>query len=175
MRGRVTFLLACVAAAIAPLFRTGAVAAEAGPLPDPPATFEGRALRRVDQSDVTRAFASEFPGRLATFTDGERMIVWRHVVEPTRRMHALSYCYRCAGYVVEPLPAIHDATGAVWGRFAFESDGARFEVREAVVDADGARFTDVSSWWWSAAVGASRGPWTAWAVVERADADRTPR
>jgi hypothetical protein len=168
VRGRLTFLVACAAAAIAPFFRDERTFEANLSLPDPPTGFEGRALRPVAENAVTRAFAREFPGRLATLTDGDRMIVWRHVVEPTRRLHALSYCYRCAGYEVRPLPAVVDADGAAWSRFDFRSEGARFEVREAVVDAEGARFGDVSSWWWSAAVGRSPGPWTAWAVIERA-------
>ena len=168
MRGLRVLTFAALAAALAPLWSRTAAGPAKGPMPDPPSTFEGRPLDVVAGPLASRNLIEDFPGRLATLTDGERMIVWRHVVEPTRHLHALSYCYRCSGFEVEVLPRSSDDASEAWGRFRAEKDGEAVLVREVIVDAAGGRFVDVSSWWWAAAIGGSPGPWTAWAVVESA-------
>ena len=50
-----------------------------------PADWEGRPLRPLALSPVEERFARGFPGRIARLTDGEQVLVWRHVERPTRR------------------------------------------------------------------------------------------
>ncbi len=76
-----------------------------------------------------------FPGRIGRFdSDGESLVL-RWVNRPTRMLHSSRDCYRARG-----LP---------------------YQGSERIFDADGHCFDDVSQWFWSAALGRSRGPWLA--------------
>jgi exosortase/archaeosortase family protein len=166
----VVFLLVAVAAAFAPSSRVERADLNAAADLSPPTSFEGRSLSPVAPSASLRAVDFGFPGRLAVLSDGERVVIWRRVLEPTRRLHALSYCLRCGGSELSSLPPKADGSGALWSRFSVLDRGESYELRERIVSDDGAVFGDVSSWWWSAATGTSKGPWTAWAVVSKVEA-----
>ena len=49
-------------------------------------------------SEVEQRFAARFPGAIARFSDGERVIVLRHVERPTRMLHPAADCFRGLGY-----------------------------------------------------------------------------
>ena len=62
--------------------------------------------------------------------------------------------------VSTPKP-VRDAEGQLWSSFEARRGQEHLLVRENLVDADGRSFADVSSWYWSAVTGRSRGPWWA--------------
>lgn len=161
MRSDVAFVAACVASAAATLVPLGSGAVPSG-FPGWPDRFEGEVLVPAPLTEVESRFAAGFPGRIARFRAGNRQLVLRWVVEPTRRLHPAADCYRGSGFQVIPRSP---ADG--WGRFEAVKEGRRVEVLERIRDAAGASWPDVSSWYWSALLGRTGGPW--WSEVVARD------
>lgn len=150
--------------ALLPLLRPAAERAEASAtaaFTETPRVWQGRALRPLALSAVEQRFASHFPGRITRLTDGEQLLVLRDVSTPTRMLHPATDCYRGLGYRIEQARLERDAEGLLWRCFVAERGGAKTRVCERIVDANGASFTDTSSWYWAAQLGRSRGPWLA--------------
>ena len=159
---RVGFLLAAaLLAAQMPLtgIGIGAGGHEAASLPPWPREFQGRALTRVPLAESERRFLAGFPGDVARFSDGERDLILRWVAQPTRRLHPADDCYRAWGYDVSAATIRADRDGARWRCFSARKDGRERRVCEQVRDAEGAHWTDVSSWYWAATLGRTDGPW----------------
>lgn len=132
-----------------------------------PTQWDGRALRPLAMSEVEQRFAARFPGAIARFSDGERVIVLRRVEQPTRMLHPAADCFRGLGYRIERAGLERDAQQRLWRCFeALGLDGQRLRVCERIEAQDGASFIDPSSWFWAAALGPSAGPWQAITVVE---------
>ena len=169
---RVFFKLACVllvpvCLAIA-AWKATAQAQDAAPpasAPELPSEWEGRPLRPLVLTEVERRFARQFPGSLARLTDGERVLVLRTVLQPTRMLHPAADCYRGLGWRIAHARLQQDERGALWRCFEAERGGQRLRVCERIVDAQGRTFTDASSWYWAALLQQSRGPWTALTVA----------
>ena len=169
---RVFFKLAC--ALLAPLclaiaaWKAWEVPAQASPppaAPEFPSEWEGRPLRPLVLTEVEQRFARQFPGSLARLTDGERVLVLRTVLQPTRMLHPAADCYRGLGWRVVHARLQRDAQQALWRCFDALRDGRRLRVCERIVDAQGRAFTDTSAWYWAALLDQSRGPWTALTVA----------
>ncbi len=107
------FALAVLAAAIAPMIapRTMAQAKLAAGFPGWPQTFEGRSLTELALTKREIAFAEDFPGRIARFSDGRREIILRWVALATRRLHPASDCFKGLGYSITPSAMQHAASG----------------------------------------------------------------
>ena len=161
------FLLAALAAALAPLFaRTGDTAA-AKDFPGWPTHYEGRALTELPLTQRELAFVHDFPGRVGRFTDGRREIIIRWVGAPTRRLHPAADCLRGSGYTITPMPGRTDASGAAMGCFRARHGAERMTVCELIRDQRGASWPDVSAWYWNGMLGASPPPWWSLVVAER--------
>ena len=158
---KLAFGLALAACALAPLARPPRGEAVSAHASEPPAAWDGRALRPLALSPVERRFADRFPGRIERLTDGEQVLVWREVSAPTRMLHPAADCYRGLGYRIEQARLERDASQRLWRCFVAERDGHRLRVCERIVDADGQAFTDASSWFWAAQLKQSTGPWQA--------------
>jgi hypothetical protein len=76
-------------------------------------------------------------------------------------LHPAADCYRALGFAIDGALLERDAEGLLWRCFVAERGGQRIRVCERIVDARGASFTDTSSWFWSAQLGESVGPWQA--------------
>ncbi|MFT3663604.1 hypothetical protein [Piscinibacter sp.] len=131
-----------------------------------PREWEGRALRPLATNAVEQRFAARFPGAIARFSDGERVLVLRRVDAPTRMLHPAADCFRGLGYRIEHAQLEHDARRRLWRCFEAEGDGQRLRVCERIEGEDGEDFVDASAWFWAAALGRSQGPWQAVTVVE---------
>ncbi|MBI5210169.1 MAG: hypothetical protein HY927_09395 [Elusimicrobia bacterium] len=166
------FLLAAMtAAAVSPLAGRASRPQSAPPLfPGWPASFEGAAMKPLELGGREKAFGKSFPGRLARFSRGRGEVVVRWVTDPSRLVHPASDCFRGLGFSIEPKPSVLDADGRRWGRFRASKGADSLLVRELVVDAGGRSWSDVSSWYWPAALGRSQGPWWAVTVAEPANA-----
>jgi hypothetical protein len=132
-----------------------------------PTRWDGRPLRPLAMSEVEQRFAARFPGAIARFSDGERVIVLRRVQQPTRMLHPAADCFRGLGYRIERAGLERDAQQRLWRCFEAQGrDSQRLRVCERIEAPDGASFIDSSSWFWAAVLGQSNGPWRAITVVE---------
>ncbi len=165
MKGLLVFLLACAVAAVAPLWRSRPDAVESG-FPGWPTLAGGSRLVEQPLAPRDRAFAADFPGRIASFRAGSTSVLLRWTTRPTRLLHPAADCLRGAGYEVEPGPVLMGADRFLWGTAIARLGAVRLRVRERIVDARGAGFTDASSWYWAALLGQSDGPWWAWTELE---------
>lgn len=136
-------------------------------------TFPGWPQRIEDRQLVERPlepraedWARDFPGRLATFSSEGREVLLRWLPRATRRLHPSADCYRGLGYRLSPLPARRGPGGVVWGCSLARREEETLRVCEHLVDARGRTFSDVSSWYWSALLGRSPGPYWAVTVAE---------
>jgi hypothetical protein len=169
-RSTVFYLIACAIAAFVPYlsaqYETAAGTAPAVTFPGWPSKFEGKTLTPIALNEMEKSFASDFPGRIARFTDGERELIIRWVTEPTRMLHPSSDCFQGLGYTVKPLAAHRDERGTLWTRFAATKDNERLIVFEQIHADSGETWTDVSAWYWSALQQES-GSWWAITVAEK--------
>jgi len=143
------------------------MAPPAAAFPGWPEEVDGRPLTARALAARERRLPAGFPGRIAAFGDGRRLLVLRWVTRPTRQLHAAADCFRGAGYAVSPRPLRRDAAGRVWAVTAGRRGDARLRIAERIVGSRGDSFTDVSSWYWAALLGRSEGPWWAWTVVAK--------
>ncbi|MCP1621534.1 exosortase Q [Pseudomonas nitroreducens] len=127
-----------------------------------PVQFEGRTLRPLALSPVEQRFAEDFPGQLGRFSDGQRSIVLRQVLRPTRKLHPAEDCFRALGYRIEQTQLRQRAGAQGLQRcFVVTREGMRLQVCDYIEDATGQSFSDTSAWYWSALSGRSIGPWQA--------------
>ena len=153
-------LFAMALAACAPLLAIHpARDVDAAALPAWPHEFEGHPLAQLPLTADEQRFLGEFPGKVGHFTDGERDLLMRWVSQPTRKLHPAEDCYRGWGFEVAETRIRTDRDGSQWRCFAASRDGKRREVCEQIRDANGARFTDVSSWYWNATLERTAAPW----------------
>lgn len=169
-RSHIFFVIACAMAAVMPF-----VTAQPEHSPHPneiafsgwPAEFEGKTLTPLPLTEREKRFASDFPGRIGRFTDGNREIIIRWVTEATRKLHPSSDCFQGLGYSVQPLAAHRDASGSLWASFAATKRDDHLRVYERIHNGSGETWTDVSSWYWSALRREDSGPWWAFTVAEK--------
>lgn len=168
MRRTTFYIVACLLAALAPWLSVQPQPHEASSVlfPGWPTQFEGRALTALPLSERERRFGSDFPGRIARFTDGNREVIVRWVTEATRKLHPASDCFEGIGYRVRPLPLRVDEAGARWGGFTATRGGEKLRVYERIYSETGS-WTDVSAWYWAAAGQKTAGPWWAVTVAEK--------
>lgn len=154
----------CLAAALVPLRSSSA-------RPNNPAnTFPGwvaaplpNNLTPIKPSAREARFVADFPGKIGVFTDGTRTYVVRWVRTATRKLHPASDCLRALGYTVKPTPIFASVDGSHWGTSSAQHGSEKLRVRERIIDSVGREWTDVSAWFWAAALSRNAGPW--WAVT----------
>ncbi len=129
-----------------------------------PTHFRDQPLTPLPLSELEQRFARRFPGAMARFSDGERVLIVRHVERPTRQLHPATDCFKAIGYTIERPRVKIDDRGERWSCFVATRDGARMRVCERIVDSEGREWTDTSAWFWSAQYGG--GPWRALTVVQ---------
>jgi hypothetical protein len=163
------FALSSALLASAPLWRAPLEPEPvAAVFPGWPSTFEGRALTELPLTELEARFSAGFPGRIARFTDGQRVLIIRWVAAPTRQLHSTEECFRGLGYSIAPATLWRQEDGQPWQRFIATRGDSRLVVREAITADTGGRWTDVTAWYWSALFGGTPGPWWAMTVAEHA-------
>ena len=168
-RSYIYYLIACAIAALMPFVSAGtpATGVTAVTFPGWPRTFAGQTLTQLPLNETEKRFATEFPGRIARFSDGEREIIIRWVTEATRKMHPASDCFQGLGYSVKPLAAHRDENRLLWASFAATKGEERLRVYERIHSDSGESWTDVSAWYWSALRYEGSGSWWAITVAEK--------
>ncbi len=110
-------------------------------------------------------FAKDFPGKTGVFSDDSgRTYIIRWLSQPTRRLHPAAYCLRALGYNVSPRPIHQKTDGTIWSTTEATRNAHTTLVHERIVAPDGHAWTDVSAWYWNAALGRTAGPW--WTITE---------
>jgi len=159
------FVISALLAAITPLLLTRNVDSSlASAFPGWPAEYKGAAIERVQPQKADLAFYQEFPGKIQCFSQGTKRIIMRWVEKPTRQLHPSSDCFRGVGYDVTWQPLVTDASGNRWSTFSARKEKRNFVVHERIYDGKGQNWTDISSWYWAALLGQTKGPW--WSIVE---------
>lgn len=161
------FAAAALAAAIAPAWSVRHRPAPASTAIAWPGTYEGRRIEPLPPAPEDAMLAGQFPGRTARFSDGRRQIVLRRLDAATRRLHPAHDCFRATGHAIIPAPMRVSADRRAASCFIATRGGRPLLVCEQVRDASGGSWPDISSWYWSALLGTSEGPWTAALTVER--------
>jgi hypothetical protein len=162
------FLTAAILAALAPLRHrpNAAGAATSVAFPGWPTHYEGRRLVALAMSEREAVFASDFPGHIGRFTDGEHEIIVRYIVEPTRRLHPAADCLKAVGFSITPAPVRREKSGSLMSCNKAERRGQTLRVCEVIRNDQDEHWPDVSAWYWSAMIGGARGPWWSFVVAE---------
>jgi hypothetical protein len=126
-----------------------------------PTHFRDRPLTQLPLGALEERCARRFPGTIARFTDGRRVLIVRQTPRPTRQLHPAKDCFRGIGYRVEPPQPAVDDLGERWSCFDAERDGHRVKVCERIHDGGAGEWTDAAAWFWASQYGG--GPW--WAVT----------
>lgn len=168
MRAELIFFALLAASAVLPLARDVEIAPKAAAVIQWPKYFDGRPLAELALSQREQVFARDFPGAIARFSDGQREIILRRVLRPTRQLHPSSDCFKAAGFSIEMQPMLRDGANVHWGCFKAMKNGTRLSVCERVYDDSGKSYSDVSTWFWAAALGRTEGPWWAATVASPA-------
>jgi hypothetical protein len=161
---KLAFAAGMLACTLAPIMQQRTVHAHIAltqTAPEWPRVWDGKPLRPLTLSTVEQRFAARFPGSIARMTDGQQMLVLRHVTQPTRMLHPAADCYRGLGYRVESAQLEHDRDQQLRRCFIADNGSQRLRVCERIVDAQGRVFTDTSAWYWAALMQQSTGPWQA--------------
>jgi exosortase/archaeosortase family protein len=161
----VAFLLACLCAAVRTGEQTLPTHDETG-FPGWPTMLEGLPLQESPLTEREAAFNTAFPGRIARFTSGSRVVIARWVLRPTHRIHSAADCMRYTGWSIRT-DALHTSPEGSWSAFTATRAGTLLRIRERCTGAPGEAWPDVSAWFWAALGGRSRGPWWIITVVER--------
>ncbi|NLC80519.1 MAG: exosortase/archaeosortase family protein [Lentisphaerae bacterium] len=159
------FLAACLLAAVLPGAPARGATDLAKAFPGWPAAFEGCPLEPTPLDAREAAFNRAFPGRIARFDCGGRVVILRWVTRPTHRVHAAADCLRSTGWRIVP-GALHADPAGAWTTFTAVRQGERMAVRERCAGRDGRTWPDVASWFWQALADRAAGPWWVVTVVE---------
>jgi len=162
------YIVACVIAGLIPLISSQSEQASSSTsvFPGWPAEFDGKTLIPVPLTELEQQFSSDFPGKIARFTDGDREIVIRWITEATRKLHPASDCFQGIGYSIKPLAMHRDERGSLWSSFGATKGSEQLLVHERIHSDSGETWTDVSAWYWSALRQGS-GSWWAITVAEK--------
>ena len=104
------------------------LAADAAKPAEFPSEWNGKPLRPLVLTEVEQRFARQFPGTLARLTDGERVLVLRNVLRPTRMLHPAADCYRGLGWRITHVQLQRDEGERLWRCFEAAHDGQRLRV-----------------------------------------------
>lgn len=162
----VIFALFTLIAALRPLETRGAVFTTTTSFPGWPAELLSDTFHEVELSEREAQFSKDFPGRVAKFSDGQRDYIVRWILKESRKLHPAADCLRGAGFAVHPLPIRKDARGSQWGCALARREQLELKVCEQIKDQAGESWSDVSAWFWAAALQQSEGPWWAVSIIE---------
>lgn len=168
MRNATLFIFACLIAAAIPWLKTSAEHKNSTQeFPGWATALDVGAMQELSHSQGELRFEKEFPGRIGKFSDGEKEYAVRWVTEATRLLHPAGDCLKATGYEIKPQPLFIDEQGNRWGCNLAVRKDQNLKVRERIFDGAGKNWTDVSSWYWSALLGNSKGGWWAVTVIEK--------
>ena len=127
-----------------------------------------KAVYPLPLTAVEQRFASDFPGEIGRFSDGNSVWVVRHIARPTRMLHPAADCYRGLGYQVSKPHIVQQADHTRWQCFIAERE-QKLHVCERIFDQQHGQWTDVSAWYWENLFPKDQQEW--WAITQVSQAD----
>jgi hypothetical protein len=159
MRKVVAYVLACAAAAAAPLV------ADARPAPPPfrgwPRQLEGRPLTQLADTPEEARFYAEHPTRHARFSDGQRIILMRWADSRIEGFHLAGPCFRAFGFQLEELPSRSSESC-----FRAKRAGVTQRVCEHIRDGKGRTFASMEAWHLAQMLRTTEPPYVGVSIVE---------
>ena len=131
-----------------------------------PRHFDGELLIPLKMTKVEKKFQRGFPGRIASFSCGDRQIILRHITRASRKLHPSADCLRASGHHIGPIHVHADESHRHWSGFTAEKSGKKYRVLERITDPQGHAWTDTSAWYWHALLHPNDGPWQAQTLIE---------
>jgi hypothetical protein len=172
MRGLTLYLTSCLAAAAVTCLPWASESlCDPHAFPGWPSAYDDQELHAMPLSPREKQFAKHFPGKIAKFSVGSRIMIIRWVTRPTRKLHPAAHCFKASGYRVHPQAILKDRSGTLWSSFRCTRGDEDLNVREQICDAAGGSWTDVSSWYWAAVLKQTDGPWWAVTIIREGSAN----
>ncbi len=134
-----------------------------------PMKFMGRDMVEVPLTQNERTFYKNFPGKAGQFETESESLILRKVYQATRKLHPAQDCFKGMGYTVNESGLKLDEYERVWSSFEVSKSGSNLVVMELIKDDAGNSWSDVSSWYWAAALKRSEGPWTSYVRIIRSE------
>lgn len=166
MRELALYVLACAAAASAPLL------ADARPAPHPfpgwPSQLDGRTLTRLaDTPEETRFYAGQ-PTRHARFSDGQRVVLMRWADSRIEGFHLAGPCFRAFGFSLQELTPRAGAGAGARAESCFRATrgGLVQRVCEHIRDGKGRTFASMQAWHLAQLLESTEPPYLGVSVVE---------
>lgn len=160
MRQLVPYVLACFAAAAAPIF------ADARPtrhdFPGWPSQLDGRPLTRLPDTPEEIRFYAEQPTRHARFSDGQRIVLMRWADERVEGFHLAGPCFEAFGFELQELPA----RAASESCFRAQRGDVVQRVCEHIRDGQGRTYASMRAWRLAQALRTTEPPYLGVSVVE---------
>lgn len=158
------YLLACVAAAAAPLV------ADARPrthvFPGWPSHLDRRPLTRLADTPEEMRFYAEQPTRHARFSDGQRIILMRWADARIEGFHLAGPCFRAFGYELQELASHSSERADAESCFRATRGGVAQRICEHIRDGQGRTFANMEAWHLAQLLGSTEPPYLGVSIVE---------
>lgn len=166
MQNFILFFLVILVAALTPVFH-GSSETKKSPKTQVQweTQFEGRALTPLALTENEKKFVRNFDGDIAKFSDGKRIITMKAINSLTRKVHPAADCFTSLGYKIEHIT--EDKSDIGWHTFYAINDKETLKVKEMVRDEHGKTWKEISAWYWAGTLGATKGPWMSYTIVEK--------
>ena len=159
MRKLVSYVLACVAAAAAPLVADARPATRA--FAGWPSQLDGRPLTRLADTPEETRFYAEQPTKHARFSDGQRVVLMRWADERIEGFHLAGPCFRAFGFQLQEL-----APSSVESCFRASRGDVTQRVCEHIRDGKGRTFGSMHAWHLAQLLGSTEPPYLGISIVE---------
>lgn len=164
MRKLVAYLLACVAAASAPLVADARPAARS--FPGWPSQLDGRPLTRLADTPEETRFYAEQPTRHARFSDGQRVVLLSWADASVDGFHLAGPCFIAFGFQLRALAPRASDGARTESCFRATRGGVAQRVCEHIRDGKGRSFASMEAWHLAQLLGSTEPPYLGVSVVE---------
>jgi len=166
MRKLALYLLACAAAAIAPLVADARPQQQPRAFPGWPSQLDGRSLTRLADTPEETRFYAEQPTRHARFSDGQRIILLRWADASIEGFHLAGPCFRAFGYELQELASQASERAPAESCFRATRGGVKQRVCEHIRDGQGRTFASMEAWHFAQLLGSTEPPYLGVSIVE---------
>jgi hypothetical protein len=164
MRKLAAYLVACVAAASAPLV------ADARPTGHSfagwPSQLDGRPLTRLADTPEELRFYAAQPTRHARFSDGQRVVLMSWADASIEGFHLAGPCFAAFGFQLQQLAPRSSDGAPAESCFRATRGGVAQRVCEHIRDGEGRTFASMEAWHLAQLLGSTEPPYLGVSIVE---------